>query len=69
MQTKILVNGEENDKNKRKIISLKAINIKGLKLEDEDYPSKINKYVKLMFLKFNIFLRHEKTNFKFLVKN
>lgn len=56
MELKSLVDDEEDNKKKWKIISLKATDTEDMKSEDEHY----NKFVKLMFKKFKEFIRHEK---------
>lgn len=49
MKLKRFVDDEKGDKKKRKIISLKATNIKIMELEGESCQIMINKYMKLVF--------------------
>lgn len=61
-----LADNEEDNKNNRKIIVLKATNIKDMESEDEDCQSEINKFVRSVFQKFKQFLLHEKQTSRLL---
>lgn len=61
IELKILADDRESDKKKRKSIALEFINIKDIKLEDEDNKIETNEDMKLMFQKL---LRHKKNSSK-----
>lgn len=69
MELKRIVDDEEDNKKNRKIIVLKATNIKDMESNDEDCQSEINKFMRFMFQTFKEFLRHEKQTSRVQKKN